>query len=476
MGGASGGGLNRITRRRFDVISESVGNLPSRNLSCLLEDTEGTLWFGSFGSGIYRRDGEAWVNVPIDTLDPNSGSVTSLCQSVDGDLWFTLFSGYYGRYREGKFLREGQVERSRGLCPHPKGGVWLGSSKGVYRLQDGEIMDHFHEGNGLSNNDVQSLTTDPKGTLWVSTQGGLNRLEQSTWTSFGPQDGLGVPSLRYVYAGKDGSLWIATGGAGLACYRDGTFARVTAKEGLPSEFPTCMLEDAEGNLWIGTANGLAKAPLSRIYDCLAGRTRFVNFETFGKPDGLEVPTFGTGFHPPCTQRRSDGSLWFTAGNQLAIFYPGRIPSKAPPPAISIDHVLIDGESIAEPTRLPKSLRIPSNHQRLTFHYAAIHLAAPERITYRVQLSGYDSDWVMAYGDREATYTQVPPGQYQFRVMAADVRGNWNEQAAEIQLTVEPAWWQTRWAKWATVFLLAGLLAGAYQWRRLQWQRDLTFSH
>lgn len=155
---------------------------------------------------------------------------------------------------------------------------------------------------------------------------------------------------------------------------------------------------------------------------------------------------------------------------MVVIDPKRISSKREPPVVYIETVLMDGEACEVDPTPGAAAVFPPGKQRLEFHYTGLDLSAPTAVRFRHKLEGYDREWLNAGTRREAVYTRVPPGQYRFRVMAANNDGVWNEAGAALAVIVVPPWWQTWWFRGLATVCLSGVVFGLYEYRVYQFRK------
>ena len=137
-------------------------------------------------------------------------------------------------------------------------------------------------------------------------------------------------------------------------------------------------------------------------------------------------------------RAADGRLWFAGFDGVGIIDPRALPSNPVPPPVHIEQIVADGVTHAPPA----AARLPARVRDVSIEYTALSLGAPEKVAFRYRLEGRDDDWVEAGNRRQAFYTDLPPGSYRFRVIAANDRGLWNEDGAAWAFSVAPAYYQT----------------------------------
>jgi PAS domain S-box-containing protein len=263
-----------------------------------------------------------------------------------------------------------------------------------------------------------------------------------------------------LYEDRTGTLWIGTmKGIDKFDRQNDRFTHYTAKNGLPSDSIWGILEDEQGLLWLSTANGLSR------FD-----PRTQSFRNYTKNDGLQSNTF---FLYSAYSKSRNGEMFFGGPNGFNAFYPEQIvddPQILPvvitdfqlankPVPIGSDSVL--QESIIETDHLVLSYL----DRVFSFEFAVLNYRAPEKNRYKYRLEGFETEWNEVDSKRRfATYTNLDPGDYVFRVIGSNNDGIWNEEGASIRITVVPPWWQTLWFRISMVVVAIGLLAGGFRWQ------------
>jgi len=191
--------------------------------------------------------------------------------------------------------------------------------------------------------------------------------------------------------------------------------------------------------------------------------------TLGPEDGMAIARCGTGFQTSCMKSRS-GTLWFCTPGGLVTVDPKSIKPSTQPLPIYIEEATADDRLLAPGTR---SVNVPSGARRVSFRYTALSFGAPEKILFRYRLEGYDDAWVNAGVAREATYTRLPAGEYQFRVTAGNKDGVWNTAGAVLGVVVVPPWWQSWWFRGLALATLGGMVFGLYELRIYQHKKART---
>ena len=183
------------------------------------------------------------------------------------------------------------------------------------------------------------------------------------------------------------------------------------------------------------------------------RARGIHCVAYGKADGLPSIECQGGFQPSGLKSR-DGRLWFPTIKGLAIVNPNRVARNPAAPIVLTEDLVVDGiaqpaaaetataEAAMRPAR--STLKIQPGKRNLEFHYTATSLTAPEKVRFRYRLEGLEKDWTDADARRAVTYSRLPPGNFEFHVIACNNDGVWNEQGAVLAVTMLPFFWQTGW--------------------------------
>lgn len=284
--------------------------------------------------------------------------------------------------------------------------------------------------------------------IWLAAEGsGLDRIDRSTNQVknyvFNPEDenSLSNNNIRDLHVDSHGMLWIATNeGINKFDPNTETFTRYTESDGLPTNLTEGIIEGDAGEMWIATQNGLAQM----ITNEALNKVTFINYNS---TDGL-----GTDVYVSLTNTRaSDGKFYFGGDHGLTTF--SEISSNKTPPSIIISNLFISNKSVmdmkdesplTESLLETKTLTLPYDQNSLSFEFAALHYANPQKNQYAHMLKGYDQDWI--YDNRNyAAYTNLEPGKYEFLIRASNAYGVWNEKGLVLEIIILPPWWRTWWA-------------------------------
>ncbi|HLA64862.1 MAG TPA: two-component regulator propeller domain-containing protein, partial [Rhodothermales bacterium] len=443
---------------RFRLLAHDPtdpASLGSGLVLSLYEDAGGALWVGTLGGGLNRYDpatGRA-RRYPWGTPGGTSGSwIWALDGDGAGGLWVATGAGL-----DRVDVRRPDAVRSvpvRHLTPAPEsvyrvrvdptdGTLWVGEFGGLlHRTAAGErVALRLPDSTG-----VEDVLADAAG-VWVATSDGLYRLDRRTGRArryrHDPADpaSLTHDATLCLFRDSRGRLWIGTN-SGLNRFDPATdgFTALTAADGLPSDVVYALLEDDEGRLWISTNRGLAR------YDERAAPDR--RLRAFTVADGVG----NVEFNRRAAFQGRDGTLYFGGDRGVTAFHPRDIHDN--------------------PYRPP--VVIAPDAYTFAFEFAALGFTNPPRQRYAVRMEGWEEGWVDLGAERRATYTNLPPGRYTFRVRAANEDGVWSAAGAAVPVVVRPWFWQTWWFRGLAGLVVLGAVAGgAWGASRARYRRALV---
>jgi signal transduction histidine kinase/ligand-binding sensor domain-containing protein len=409
----------------------------------LVEDAEGFLWIGTSGQGLYRLDPatgrtQSFRHTPSDPTSLSNDVVQRLYIDHTGTLWATTWDGF-DRYD---------------------------AARGTFKTYRSDARDH---------NVAMPIAEDSSGHLWLGTAiPGLLRFDpvsgqfQSFEYAANPAASTGSDKTNTIHIAGPEAIWSGTqNGLYRLNPRTGQIAAYSSKDGLPGNAVSCILDDRRGNLWISTNEGIASFNQ-------ATRT----FKQYSAADGLPGHDL-TGWWA-CFRSHS-GEMFFGGFHGATAFYPDQIVADAYAPPVVLTGFQLSGPAV-DPNRqllLDRSIAYTAQHtlsfgeNSFSIEFSALSFRSPATNRYRYLLKGLDSTWHEVRSDRRvASYTTLPPGDYEFRVQGATSRGPWSEPGVAVRLVILPPWWQTWWFYAAVCCLLILALFAAYQ-RRLR-QLDRLF--
>lgn len=450
-------GLHRLKDGSFTTYSTDEG-LPSNMVRSIYEDRSGTIWLATEGGGLAQLEGGR-ITRKYTTADGIGGDVVwGLFEDSGGALWVGTVGGDLGVRRGGEFqtiTREGglPVDLVSSFAEHD-GALWLGSD-GLFRYKDG-VFSAWGPDRGIPKSRINCLVSTKSGALFVCTAShGLGEIRGDEVRFYTSKDGLAGDNAVAVTEDRDGVLWIATSG-GLSRMKNGLLTSFTREQGLYDGALHQVLIDDDGALWMSTNKGIFSIKKSDIEAYEQGRAAGIPSRSFGVADGMKNTECNGGTQPAGIKAR-DGKLWFPTIEGAAVIDPKRIRRNLLPPPVYIESVVVD--HVPRPAGGPMELAAGSKN--LEIHYTALSLVNPGRVAFKYRLDGYDNEWNDAGPRRSAYYTNLPPGNYQFRVIASNDDGIWNEAGAGLAFYLRPHFYQTGGFIALCVIAASLLLGGAY---------------
>lgn len=440
----SDNGLTRITRRFITSFTREKSGLSSNNIYPLYEDPDGMIWSGAWrygkelNGGVDRFEDGVFKHFAgenqITSLSP-----TSLFKDREGNLWIGAYAGLT-RVKDGKFTRYTKEtgfyqEHPSAITQTSDGTLWFGAMQGLIRFRDNQFTE-FTTADGLPNNDTRNLHEARDGTLWIATMGGLGSYKDGKFTKYADFPPIQV---RSIYEDVDGTLWFGTYDTGIFRYRNGEFKAITIKDGLFDQGAFQILEDDFGRFWISSNRGIYRVSRHELNDFADGKIPFVTSVAYGVKDGMPDTECNGGRSPAGFRSKKDGTLWFPTQKGIVVIDPKLVPPENEPPNVVIENCLLD----AKETACGDIQFLPEN-ESLEIKYTALSFNNPEQIKFKYKLEGLDENWLDAGTRRRAYFTHLPPGEYLFRVSAANIDGVWNETGANLKISVKPPFYRQIW--------------------------------
>jgi ligand-binding sensor domain-containing protein len=476
--GTDSAGLHLLRDQKFTTYTTSDG-LSGNFVRCVFQSGNGALWIGTDGAGLNRRTSSGFAHYST-AQGLSSNVILSLADGGHGDLWIGTPNGLNLLHPTGRVERFTSADGLpddfiRSLANDRDGSLWIGTRHGLAHLAGGKFSS-FSSMDGLGSDFIGAILRDGRGPLssellsasdplWIGTSGGLSRLESGVFTNYTVQQGLSNNTITAIAQDHTGTVWLGTNGGGLNRLRPGSGkaaiqAYPSRGQGLPNTIYG-MLEDASGHLWMSSKTGIFRVSLAQ----LNGKSGALAVNAYGRSDGMNIRECSGGGHP-AAWKLADGSLWFATLDGVSSVEPGHLPENRVPPPVALEKILVDDHPRPLPRSLDQQLIIRPGTNRLEVQYAGLSFVAPEKVQYRYQLEGFDHGWIDAGTRRAAFYTNLPPGSYRFRVLAANNDGVWNQTGASFGLRMMPHFYQTWW--FYSALVLALLLLGylVYRWRVL----------
>jgi ligand-binding sensor domain-containing protein/signal transduction histidine kinase len=524
--GTSDRGLVHLHGGKADVYGSGDGLL-TQDVNRLFQDREGDVWaatssglerFGDLvastltvkqglsndlvGAVLAARDGSVWLSTYSGLNQWRNGEITlphTGTERVDGKLNGhnpqSLFQDSFGRiwiatsYEIG-YLENGQVVSLKGIpaggavlsmAEDSTGNMWIAKDPiGLFQVFRGKVVHKFSWSSLGHTDNVSVLSPDTlHGGLWLGFHdGGLVYLKDGqVRAEYTAREGLGAGRVNDFRIEQDGTLWASTAG-GLSRFKNGRIATLNSKNGLPCDSVHWLAEDDAGSFWVYSACGLLRVARSDLDAWATAVDKNVATKpnllatVFGNFEGVRLLSDAGHYHPQVA-KTPDGRLWFLPWDGVSVVDPRHLPYNKLPPPVHIEQITADHKTYPVSSNASGNVRLPPLIRDLQIDYTALSLVAPEKVLFRYKLEGWDRDWQDAGTRRQAFYSNLPPRDYRFRVMACNNSGVWNEAGASLDFFVAPAYYQSWWFRSFCVAAFLALLAAAYQLRLRQVARQFN---
>ncbi|MCB1555008.1 MAG: diguanylate cyclase [Xanthomonadales bacterium] len=489
-------GVFRLSSLGLENIDAKLG-LPNNRVASIFEDREGSVWVGTNG-GLFRlRD------APFSSMTTDHGLsdnyVRTVIEHSDGSLWIGSSAGLTHVRDKARPVSTDGLDRVSVLSLHESadGSVWVGTySQGVWRVRGEELAQRIDTSHGLVSNQVRALLEDRDGTLWVGTNRGLSRVRASGVRTFTAEDGLPRDFIIALFRDRAGVLWVGTANGLARLGENERFETVDIERSANAQDVFGFAEDEDGALWLATDRGLARwyrnrltrlgrpdgLPIDTLFQVVIDRIgniwltsnrgvmrmshadavramdlpgTHVQVELFNELDGMASAQCNGGSGPAAVLRRN-GEVSVGTSMGLASIQPQRLGEfgRHVPPIV-IESFLVDDRGFP----VESGQVLAAGTRRIEMHFAGLSYLMPQKIVYRYRLDGFDDRWFERGTQRHAQFTNLPPGEYTFRVTAANRGGSWNAQEAELRFEIRPFLWQRK-EFWVLVAALVFLLVGA----------------
>lgn len=494
-------GINKFDQQKQKFIHyksdpKNPNSLNNNRVFSLLNDKKGFLWVGTGGGGLNRFDpeNEEFISYMSQPDNPNTLScdvIKSICEDPSGILWIGTEIGLNQfNPNTGQFIRYlPDPTDTTSLSFHNvwhlyidrSDVLWVGTYSGGLNKFDRENKCFIHyrhdpnNDNSLGDDYIWAIYEDRDGDFWIGTdKGGLNRFdrekEQFTYFQHDPDDSTSISDNKVltIHEDYDGILWLGTT-AGLNRFDKNynQFINYQEKDGLPSNTIQGILEDNHGNLWISTNNGLSKFdPIKET------------FQNFNESNGLQSNEFCVN---SCLKIKN-GEMLFGGVNGFNEFHPDSI-RKNPfiPPVVITEFQLFNqivpvsdesGPSFMLAKSITESDTISLSYKDnvISFEFAALNYSHPENNKFAYMMEGFEKDWNYVGNRNFITYTNLPPGSYNFKVKASNNDDLWNEEGTSLTIRIRPPLWGTFWFRFIVIILLITLIYTNYKFRMKRIQK------
>jgi PAS domain S-box-containing protein len=465
----------KFTRYQHDPLDPN--SLSDGVIGALLEDRAGVLWIGIHGGGLDRLDRSTgqfthYTHDPRDVHSLGHDHVKALCEDHEGVLWvgtnrgvdrFDRASGQFTHYvhdpEDAGSLSRGAVKVIMEDHTHT---LWIamedpGSINKFDRTTETFTRYEYDPADPYSFIDtygVRAIYEDQAGDLWLGTYTGLVHFDRNseTFTQY-LHDAEDPHSLSHnfvwsIYKDQAGILWLATAeGLNRFDRTSGRFSAYTVEDGLANDNVMGILADERGNLWMGTSGG----GLSKF------DPRTETFKNYDVSNGLASNVMILGVY----HQSEIGEMFLGTLDGFNAFYPADVQDNphVPPVVLAAFRKFDEIVEFDTPLMDVEEITLSYKDSFFAFEFAALDYSDPAKNQYAYQLEGFDKDWIYCGTRRYASYTNLPPGEYTFRVKGTNNDGVWNETGHAVKVTITPPFWETWWFRIAAAAVALGILSG-----------------
>ena len=450
--GTDGKGLIQFREGRLKLYSKQNG-LPNDYITSLYEDSGQNLWVGStsglsrFASGGIKKSNRNKIY--------KGSIVSSICEGPEKTIWFATFGD--GLYRVSQGGAQKRYASQNGLLSDSimslhmdiNNELWIGTDNGLNHLAGGTFKSYTRK-NGLKGAIVYYLFEDSRRDIWVVYDKSYDRFERKSGT-FASNDPFPLDLvISDVFEDPDKNLWLATKGNGLYLKMGETVFPITRRHGLPENYIHKIFLDTDDNLWITGKNSISSVARSSLVNVAKGQPSKFTIRRYGKHEGLKNAEITVWSQYSAIMTTNRHILMGTKQGIAELDLSNNTAHWLEPPVV-IENVLINRNTPLFST----DANALSGTREMSFYFTAPTFIMPERIQFSYTLEGFDNNWIFpdAGSLRMARYTNLPPGHYTFRVKAQNGNGLWNHEGASVSFTLAPRFSET----WLFNVLLAMVL-------------------
>lgn len=441
------------TLKSFETNSKRLKDFGNTGINSIIKSKDNLIWVSST-EGLFRYDtkSEKATLFSNEMNNPNSlPNIATSCvfESKDGNIW-VVSENYISKMtdRENGVFKNYNYRNASNLnfinhafiYEDETNNLWIATRNGLIVFNPKKETFHTYQNNAenknsLNNNTVYSIAPDPyqpNKYLWIGTSGGLNRLN----------------------------------------LKNQTFTHFTQKDGLPNNVIYGILSDPQNNLWLSTNKGLSKF-----------NPKEKTFRNYDIQDGLQSNEFNTG----AFYKSNKGELFFGGISGLNYFFPEQVQDNPYLPAVAITGIKVYSENkekknyteIREITSInDNKLTFTHRDNIIIFEFASLDFSSASKNKYAYILENFNDNWIYVNNNRTATFTNLPPGKYTFKIKGSNNDGVWNEKETSMHFQVLPHWTGTLWAYLGYFLVLLCLLylVRKYEMKRMELKTKMEMEH
>lgn len=483
---AGGISVEQPGNNNFSYIGERDNDKPGLNypvVSRILEDKQHNLWIATEGGGVnvYNPTTGQFKYIHLNPSSEhlvNQETIKAIQFDDKDNLWIGTLEGlfYYepasGRIQQHKLQQGSSMydEMIYGLAYY-NGELWIGTKGGLFKRDANGALTTFRhnakDAGSIISNDINALMRDHIGGIWIGTESGLSYLppQQNRFTNYLAEyeNVFNKNAILCMYEDRHGNYWTGTRGGGLKVFnkQQNKFYTLDTAYGLADNIVHAIIEDNQGNLWVSFNQAIAKIVLHKTTPPFSKSD--VQVTNYSVNNGLGTNEFQTGV---C--KTASGQIIFGGMNGIVAFQPEQmVLNKVPPPVVLTDLLIknipavigADHSPLQQSVTYTNALTLTYDQAYFTIRFAALNYINPRTNQYAYMLQGLNDDkqWHYVGNQQTATYTNLPAGNYVFKVKAANNDGLWNEHFTELHIKVLPPIWKTWYAYLLYTLVVGGLL-------------------
>lgn len=481
-------GIVALKDGEFSTYTEKDG-LTNNSVTRILEDREGNMWIATDRGGVEKmspgkfrtynlsstvnciaedKNGLVWIGTDADLLCyrkfiPVENDLTKLCKGIrirhieianNGDLLVSTYKTHGQIRYDYKDIKKWTAkdgltgDKVRVAIEDDDNNLYVGTTTGLNIIDSKtNTIKNYTSEQGLNNDYIMCLLKDKDNCIWAGTDGGgINLLKNGeVIKSLTTEDGLAGNVIFKITQSVDGNIWICTG-TGISRYDGKNFFNYSSKNGLGTDSVFQILIDYTGAAWMTSNRGissLANTDMDRLYK---GEITSLYPKFFNKNDGLRSGGITSTSVSMCD---SIGRIWFTLIDGFAIYDPVKVKSNTTKPLIHIENVKIDNEIV-----IPngETIILEPGTKRIEIKYTGLSFVSSEMVRFRYQMNGFDSQVSDLTSARAVSYTNLAPGNYVFKVQAANSDGIWSQSSAQVSFK-QKAFYYQRISFWIAIILI-----------------------
>lgn len=488
--GTFGGGLNKFSPQSKKILhfykkENTLNTLSSSIVYNFCEDSDGIIWIGTRDSGLNKFDRRKnifshYKNDPSDSNSISNNTVNFILEIEKNVFWIATNKGLnkfdknensFTRYFNDPDYMNSVSQNSIFALAKSNDTLWIGTVGGglnKFDTKEEKFTIYKNDPNNeysICSNRIRTILIEDENTIWLGTmESGVCRFDLSEEKFYqfknDPQNLSSISGnhVMTIYMDSSGVIWIGTVGGGLNKFdKDkNIFKRYNQNDGLSNDTVMGILEDDMENLWISTNYGLSKF-----------NKRTETFRNYDARDGFQ----SNEYNQWSFLKLKSGELVFGGINGFNIFNPQDITENSFIPPVVVTNFLIfnkpvliseKGSILKRSITLEDEITLTYKESVFSFEFASLDYNIPGKNQYAYKMEGFDKDWVYSGNRGFATYTNLNPGDYLFRVKGSNNDGVWNEEGTSIKIKITPPFWKTIWFKGLGALAIAGAAGSIYQ--------------